>query len=368
LSLNAVIVFAGGLALLLVGAELLVRGASRLAVALGISPLVIGLTVVAWGTGSPELAVAVNAAMEGRADLAVGNVVGSNIANILLILGLAAVIAPLKVSVRLVVLDVPVMIGVSILTLLLALDGVLGTFDGLLLLAALVVYTVWTVWESRRARRARRERLERELAGDGANEATTGSRWLPYALQVTWIVAGLLLLVKGSDWLVEGASALAIALGFSELVIGLTIVAVGTSLPELATSAVAAARGERDMAVGNAVGSNIFNVLAVLGVTAVIGAGGITIAPAALSFDIPIMIAVAIACVPVFFSGHAIDRWQGALFVALFAGYMTYLVLDGIGHAALRGFSSVMAAFVLPLVALTLALVFYRAWKHPDTT
>ncbi|HEX9699696.1 MAG TPA: calcium/sodium antiporter [Acidobacteriota bacterium] len=368
MSLNAVIVFIGGLALLLVGAELLVRGASRLAVALGISPLVIGLTVVAWGTGSPELAVAVNAAMEGRADLAVGNVVGSNIANILLILGLAAVIAPLKVSARVVILDVPVMIGVSFLTLLLAFDGVLGTFDGLLLLAALVVYTVWTVWESRRVRRALRRQLERELAGKQAGEPTPRWQLLAYALEAAWIVVGLSLLVKGSDWLVEGASTLAISFGFSELVIGLTIVAVGTSLPELATSAVAAARGERDLAVGNAVGSNIFNILAVLGITAVIGVDGIAIAPVALSFDIPIMIAVAIACIPVFFSGHAIDRWQGALFVALFAAYMTYLVLDGIGHATVRGFTTIMTMVILPLVALTLALVLYRAWKNPDVT
>lgn len=358
--------FVVGLALLLLGAELLVRGASRLAAALGISPLVIGLTVVAWGTGSPELAVGVKAALAGQPDLAVGNVVGSNIANILLVLGFAALIVPLKVSPRVVRLDVPLMIGASVLMLLLALDGRLGTFDGALFVALLLAYTWWTIRASRRERRKRRAivaEYEREFGCDD-EIPDLHVRWPLFVIYGLMVGGGLVLLVKGSDWLVEGASAIAVAFGFSELTIGLTIVALGTSLPELATSAVAGMRGERDIAVGNVVGSNIFNILAVLGVTAMVADGGIPVAAAALSLDIPIMIAVAIACLPVFFSGYIIDRWSGALFIALYAGYMTYLVMAGIQHAAVTGFSTIMLAFVIPLVSFTLVLLAVQSWRQ----
>lgn len=354
--------FVAGLALLLLGAELLVRGASRLAAALGISPLVIGLTVVAWGTGSPELAVGVKAALAGQPDLTVGNVVGSNIANILLVLGFAALIVPLKVSQRVVRLDVPLMIGASVLTLLLALDGRLGTFDGLLFVTLLIAYTWWTIRASRRERRAIVAEYEREFGTDDETP-NLHDRWPLFVTYGLLVAGGLLLLVKGSDWLVEGASAIAAALGFSELTIGLTIVALGTSLPELATSAVAGMRGERDIAVGNAVGSNIFNILAVLGVTALVADGGVPVAAAAVGLDIPIMIAVAIACLPVFFAGYVIDRWNGALFIGLYAGYMAYLVMAGTRHAAVTGFGTVMLAFVIPLASLTLVLLAVQSWR-----
>ena len=358
--------FVAGLALLLLGAELLVRGASRLATALGISPLVIGLTVVAWGTGSPELAVGVKAALAGQPDLAIGNVIGSNIANILLVLGFAALIVPLRVSQRVVRLDVPLMIGASVLTLLLALDGTLGTFDGLLFVTLLIGYTWWTIRASRRERRTIAAEHEHELGSAGDEIPDLRGRWPMFVSNGLMVAGGLFLLVKGSDWLVEGASAIAAALGLSELTIGLTIVALGTSLPELATSAVAGMRGERDIAVGNAVGSNIFNILAVLGVTAVVADGGMPVAAAALSLDIPIMIAVAIACLPVFFADYVIDRWSGALFLALYTGYMTFLVMQGTQHAALAGFSTIMLAFVIPLVSFTLVLLLIRSMRSND--
>jgi len=360
LSPTALALFIVGLVLLLFGAELLVRGASRLAVALGIPPLVIGLTVVAWGTGSPELAVGVKATLAGQPDLTVGNVVGSNIANILLVLGFAALVVPLKVSERVVRLDVPLMIGASVLTLVLALDGKLGWIDGAIFVSLLIAYTWWTIRASRRERRAVAAAYEREF---GEKAAVAHSGWKHFAMHVAMVAGGLYLLVQGSDWLVDGASAIAAALGFSELTIGLTIVALGTSLPELATSAIAGMRGERDIAVGNAVGSNIFNILAVLGVTALVADGGVPVAAAALSLDIPIMIAVAIACLPVFFSGYVIDRWSGALFLALYAGYMTFLFMQGTQHAAVAGFSNIMVAFVLPLVAFTLALIAWQSWR-----
>jgi cation:H+ antiporter len=360
LSLAAAALFTGGLLLLLLGAELLVRGASRLAAALGISPLVIGLTVVAWGTGSPEFAVGVKAALAGSADLAIGNVVGSNIANVLLILGFAALIVPLQVSERIVRLDVPLMIGASLLTFLLALDGTLGFLDGAFFALLLGVYTWWTVSASRRERGAAIAEYEREF-GEGSARRQHG--WKHYALQVMFVSTGLYLLVWGSDLLVVGASAIAAAFGLSELVIGLTIVALGTSLPELATSAVAGWRGERDIAVGNAVGSNLFNILAVLGATALVAPDGVPVAAAALRVDMPIMIGVAVACLPVFFAGYVIDRWNGGVFVALYAGYMAYLVLEGTGHAAAAPFATVMRVFVLPLVTLTLVLIAVQTWR-----
>ena len=360
MSASVIGVFLIGLVVLLFGAELLVRGAARLAGAAGISPLVIGLTVVAWGTGSPELAVGLEAALQGQPDLTIGNVVGSNIANVLLILGFAALIVPLKVSQRVVRLDVPLMVGVSILTLLVAFDGRINRLEGLVFVILFFSYSVWTIRASRRERRAVVEEYEREF-GDEAGPPD--APWPLFASCGAMIAGGLFFLVQGSAWLVDGAMAMAEAFGLSELVVGLTIVAIGTSLPELATSVVAGARGERDIAVGNAVGSNIFNLLAVLGVTAVVAPHGIGVATAAVRFDIPIMIVVAIACLPVFFAGYVIDRWNGALFLALYAGYLAYLVLAGTQHAGLGGFSSIMLVFVLPLVALTLVLLLYQAMK-----
>ncbi len=349
-----------GLVLMLGGAELLVRGASRLAGAFGISPLVIGLTVVAWGTGSPELAVGLKAALAGSPALTIGNVVGSNIANILLILGVAALLVPLTVAQRLIQLHIPLMIGVSVLTLLVSLDGRISTFEGLIFVSLLVGYTAWTIHESRRTRRATIEKQAREL-GEEAGPDAPG--WGLLVAHGAMIPGGLFLLIKGSDLLVESASALARAFGLSDLLIGLTIVAIGTSLPELATSAIAAAKGERDIAVGNAIGSNIFNLLAVLGITAIVAPGGIEVPAAALIFDIPIMIAVAIACLPVFFAGYIIDRRNGALFLALYAVYIAYLVLEGTQHWALGGFTAVVLMFMLPLVVFTMVLLAYQGWR-----
>ena len=352
-----VLFFVAGGALLIGGAELLVRGASRLAAAAGVSPLVVGLTVVAFGTSSPELAVTVGSAYTGQSDVALGNVVGSNIFNVLFILGLSALIAPLVVAQQLVRLDVPLMIGASLLTLLLSLDGRVGRADGLLLCAGGVTYTMFLIRQSRREAAAVREEY-RDAFG---REPQGRNLWL---LNLGAVVTGLALLVLGARWLVDAAVATAAALGVSELVIGLTIVAAGTSLPEVATSVLAAARGERDIAVGNVIGSNIFNLLAVLGVGSVIAPGGVPVSPGALTFDMPVMIAVAVATLPIFFTGYAIARWEGAVFLAYYAAYTTYLVLDAAEHAALPAFGAAMAWFALPLTALTLVLVALRAFRH----
>ncbi|NVJ03210.1 calcium/sodium antiporter [Myxococcus sp. AM009] len=334
------------------GAELLVRGASGLALALGISPLVVGLTVVALGTSAPELAVTLSASLRGQPDLALGNVVGSNICNVLLILGVSALVTPLVVVRQLVWREVPLMVGVSGALLLMCLDGRVSRLDGAVLVAGGVGYTAWTVVASRR---------ERRQAPGAAAAAPRGPVWR----DVLFVAVGLALLVLGSRWLVAGAVAFARVLGVSELVIGLTLIAGGTSLPEVATSLLAAMRGERDIAVGNVVGSNIFNVLAVLGFCATVAPGGVAAADAVVSFDLPVMLAVAVACLPIFRTGHVISRWEGGVFFAYYVAYTAYLVLDAQQHDALHGFTRVMGWFVLPLTALTLAILLARGLRRP---
>lgn len=346
-----ILLFLLGLVLLIVGAEALVRGAGSLALRFGISPLVVGLTVVAFGTSSPELAVSVQSTWAGRVDLALGNVVGSSIFNVLFILGLSAAIVPLLVARQLVRQEVPVMVAVSLLLFALAADGSVGRPDGVLLLALLAGYTVFLIRQSRRDQSAN---AQDEIASPMV-------RSLPG--QLLLVAAGLGMLVLGATWLVDAAIAFARQLGVSELVIGLTIVAAGTSLPEVATSVVAALRGQRDIAVGNVVGSNIFNILGVLGVSAIAAPAGLTVAPSVLAFDLPVVIAVSLACLPIFFTGYTIARWEGWLFLGLYATYTLYLLLAAQQHDALRPFSLVMAAGVLPLVALTLAIVAWREWR-----
>lgn len=340
--------------MLIGGAELLVRGASRLARAAGISPLVVGLTIVAFGTSSPELAVTIGAAWSGRAEVALGNVVGSNILNVLLILGLSAAVAPLAVSRQLVRLDVPLVIGASLLVLVLGLDGRIGRWDGLGLFASVVIYTSVLVWRSRQKPSGR---AEPEAPSPGRDRR----RWVRDAL---FTGIGLALLVVGAQWLVDAAVTTAKALRMSELVIGLTIVAAGTSLPEVATSVVASLRGERDIAVGNVVGSNLFNLLAVLGAGSAVSPEGIPVPPGALTFDIPVMIAVAVAMLPVFFTGYTIARWEGLMFLGYYVAYTIYLILDATDHAAVPALRTAMTAFVLPLTAVTLVVLAARALRR----
>ena len=346
--------FLAGLVLLVVGAEGLVRGASRLAAAVGLSPLVIGLTVVAFGTSAPEMAVSVGGALSGQGDLAVGNVVGSNIFNVLFILGASAAIAPLVVSMQLLRVDVPIMIGVSVATLLLAADGVVGRIEGILLVVGLAAYTGLLIRLSRRERKA----IQDEFAAEYASAAQSAGQ---LALQVALVAGGLGLLVLGARWLVSAAVQMATAFGLSELVIGLTIVAAGTSLPEVATSLIATVRGERDIAVGNVVGSNIFNLLGVLGLSAAVAPDGLRVTPAAFGFDVPVMIAVAVACLPIFFTGRVIARWEGWLFLAYYVAYTAYVIMAAAQHDALPLFSSAMVAFVMPLTAVTLLVLTVRA-------
>ncbi len=354
--------FSLGLALLIGGAELLVRGASRLATSFGISPLVVGLTVVAFGTSSPELAISLASSFAGQGDLVVGNVVGSNIINVLLILGVAAAISPLLVAAQLVRIEVPLVIGAGVLVYVLGRDGAYGRADGLLLFAGAITYTVFVIRQSRKETRAVQE--EYAEAFDGRAQVGRSS----VLLQVGLIVAGLVALIVGSRWLLDSAVAIARGLNVSELVIGLTIVALGTSAPELATSILAALRGERDIAVGNVVGSNLFNLLGVLGLTAAISPQGVAIPAAALTLDIPFMIATSIACLPIFFTGYRIARWEGFLFLGYYVAYTLYLILAATQHDALPRFSLVFFELIAPLTVVTLGVLAVRVIRTNSHT
>jgi len=359
------VLFVVGVAALLVGAEGLVRGASRIALRTGLSPVVIGLTVVAFGTSAPELAVSLGDAVGGSGDLALGNVVGSNIANILLVLGLSALVGGgLSVALRIVRIDVPIMIVVSAAVLVMALDHRLGRVDGIILVAVLIAYLWWTVTG---ARRASGDKASSEALGDYADALTPERlRATPVWRDLMYVAGGLGLLVVGAQFLVSAASDIASELGVSELVIGLTVVAIGTSLPEVATSVVAAARGQRDMAVGNAIGSNLFNLLAVLGITSVVSP--VRVGDGALGFDLPFMVAVAVACLPVFIDGFEVKRWQGGVFCAYYAAYLTWLALDAADYGLHGPFSDAMGWFVVPITAITLAVVGWRGYGEYRTS
>ncbi len=299
-----------GLFLLTLGAEGLVRGSASLALRAGITPLVVGLTVVAFGTSSPELVVSTKAAYAGQGGIALGNVVGSNIFNIAVILGLSALVRPLRVNSQLIRFDMPVMIAVSLIACLLARDQHFSRWEGLLLVAGVILYTLVVI---RMARRERNRAVQEEFA-EGTPHASR-SVWLDLGMAL----GGLALLAGGAQLFVQGAVELARAWGVSEAVIGLTIVSAGTSMPELATSMVAAFRKQEDIAIGNIVGSNIFNVLAILGVSSLLKPftpGGVT------ALDFSFMLATALVLVPLMRSRMRMNRLEGALLLAVYGLYL----------------------------------------------
>jgi len=351
--LQHVLFFVLGLAALVAGAEALVRGSSKIALSFGISPLVVGLTIVAVGTSSPEVAVSVGAALSGSNDIAVGNVVGSNVFNVLFILGVSALITPLAVHSQLIRQEVPIMIGASVLLAVMVLDGRLGRWESALLLALLAGYMVFLVLQSRAESVQIRDEYEESVCRPGEWD----SHW---AVQALLIAVGLGLLVLGSSWLVDSAVAFARALGVSDLVIGLTIIAAGTSMPEVAASIMAAVRGERDIAVGNVIGSNTFNILGCLGLSGLVSGEGLGIAPAVLNFDMWVMVAVAVACLPVFLAGREIGRGKGLLFLGYYVAYVAYLILGAQQHDALDEYSAIMISFVLPITIVTLVAMLIR--------
>jgi len=310
----AIIYLLAGLVLLYFGAEGLVRGSSSLALRLGLSPLVVGLTVVAFGTSSPELMVSLKAALAGQADISVGNVVGSNICNIGLILGLCALITPIATSSQIVRVDIPIMLGITALAIALMADGNLGAIEGIIFFSILIAYVVFSI-------RLARKQPSDALGAEFGEEVKISKRGL--AVDILMVIGGLALLVFGARFLVDGAVIIARTYGWSEALIGLTIVAIGTSLPELATSLLAAIKKESDIAVGNIVGSNIFNLVGILGLTAIIHplqAAGIG------AVDLAAMALFAAVLWPMAYRHQRITRAEGALLLAGYAAYLFWLL------------------------------------------
>lgn len=347
-----------GIVALVVGAELLVKGAATIASRLGIAPVIIGLTVVAFGTSAPELAVSVSASLGGSADVALGNVVGSNIGNILLILGASAVVGGLAVQQRIIRLDIPLLVVVSVIALLMSLDNNIGRIDGVILFGGLLTYVGWLI------REARGERSDIIAEYAESVETTEGAALeRPLWFNVMLAIAGLLVLVVGSQLLVNSATDIAESAGISDLVIGLTVVAIGTSLPELATSILAAIRGQRDIAVGNVIGSNLFNLMSVLGLTSIVSSDGIPVSDVSLRLDFPVMLAATIVLVPIVWSGFEIKRWEGLVLVVFYAVYVVYLVLDASDSSASDVVGPV-ALIVAPLVAMTFVVTGFQSWRR----
>lgn len=345
--------FLGGLLILIIGANLLVRGATRLAAAFGVSPLVIGLTIVAIGTASPEIAVSLKAAAAGQGDLTLGNVLGSNIFNILFILGLTSLITPIVIAEQLIRKDAPIMLGISLLTLLLVLDGRLGWVDGVILLTGLAIYFAFALRQSKQESRD----VQKEYADEFAQKEPRTIR--NTLINLTFILIGLGMLVLGSNWLVDAAVQIARALGVSELVIGLTIVAVGTSLPEVATSLIAALKNESDIAVGNAVGSNIFNLLGVLGIAGIVSPHSIPIQQYVLQFDLPVMVFVALVTLPIFYIDNRISRFEGGLLLAYFVTYMGYILLRAAESSTLPA----LQFFIICFASITFVVLVIVAFR-----
>ncbi len=319
-----------GLAALLVGAELVVRFGSSIAQRLGIPPIVVGLTIVSIGTSAPELAVGIEAISDDAGSLAVGNIAGTNVVNLLLILGLAAVMRPVLLARQTLVLDLPAMVGASVLLLALAWDGSLSVLDGVVLFAGALVYTGLLLWNTRRERMlGRASALLEEFAAetDDVPDVMEPAFW-PVTWRLGGLIAALMIIVLGADWLVTGAVEIAQAFGVSDAFIGLTVVAIGTSAPELVTTIVSTLRGERDIAIGNLIGSSTYNLTLVLGASLFFADGQVALDPELVMVDIPIMVLVALVCIPVFLTGRRITRTEGVVFIGAYAVFLGYLILN----------------------------------------
>jgi cation:H+ antiporter len=310
----AIIAILGGFVVLILGAELLVRGATALALRCGISPLVVGLTVVAFGTSSPELVVAVKASLSGQGEIALGTVIGSNICNIALILGSAALVRTISINLQILRVDLPIMIGVTLLGAALLMTGTLTRLHGAILIAGILIYTTGTILLARREKRSNGTRHYDDEV-EAAQRMRSGTT-------LAFIVAGPCMLILGSDWILKGAVVLAEAWGVSQAVVGLTVVAIGGSLPEHATSIVAAVKGKGDIAVGNVIGSNIFNILSVIGAAALASPIPVT---GISRVDIGVMILLSLLLFPLMKSDTRLKRGEGLLMLAIYAGYLVYL-------------------------------------------
>jgi cation:H+ antiporter len=311
--------FLAGLGALVAGAEVMVRGATKIASRLGISPLIVGLTVVAIGTSMPEMAIGVVSASEGSGALAVGNIAGANVINLMFVLGLSALILPLAIEMRTQRFELPVMAGVAILLWVLAANGVLSRVDGIVLVTGAIVYTGAVVWA------ARRETRDAAVEFDQTYPAATTGGGRP-VVHMAMMLGGIAIIVVGAQWLVDAAVGLARAFNVSDALIGITVVAIGTTAPELVTTVVSTLRGDRDIAVGNLFGSSIYNVLLILGVTCLVPAHGLQLTPELVRVDIPVMVAATLVCIPIFVTGRRVGRFEGGAMVFAYLAFVVFLL------------------------------------------
>ena len=352
LELGLVIV---GLATLLAGGDLLLRGATKVAESFGMTRLMIGLTIVSLGTSAPETAICVDAALQTKPEIALGNIIGSNVANVLLILGLTALVIPIVIDRKIIQREVPVMIGVTFLFLALVSDGHLTRADGVLLLTGMACFLVWQF-------------VSASKEPDSAIQQEDNNEVKPNFLRsAIFILFGVAMLWFGAGWMVKGATGLAATFGVSELVIGLTIVAIGSSSPEIVTSLLAARRGYPEMAVGSVIGSNIANLLLVSGITAVLSTK-IEVPKDAFEFDIPVMVIASIACLPIFATEHKLVRWEGALFLACFAAFTCFLLFRPRISQIFPVGSQIVWPIATPLILATVVVVSYRLLKKRSRT
>lgn len=320
----AVLTFTVGLVVLVAGAEAVVRGGSEVAARFGVRPAVVGLTVVSLGTSLPELAIGLSAVADGNGDLAVGNIVGTNLVNILLVLGLAAVLRPIRFERRTLRFDLPAGVVAALVLLVLASDGALSLIDGLVLTAYGIGYLLMVIRSSRRTDRSAVGSPRHAELSEGTSRPAEAVPRPGRAVGV--LVAGLVAIVVGAELLVDGAISVAQAFGMSEAVVGLTVVAIGTSAPELVTIIVATLRGDRAIAIGNLMGSNVFNIALVLGPTVLAAPAALAVPDAVVYGDLLLLAAAALVCLPAFWSRAVLSRAEGSAFVAAYVAYLVLVV------------------------------------------
>lgn len=313
-----------GLALLLAGAEFLVRGAARISTVIGIPPMVIGLTIVAIGTSTPELAVSISAGLKGNGGLGVGNIAGANVFVMLFVVGLSALWRPLPLQSQVIKLELPMIVAAALTMTLLAWDGQLSQRDGIIMLSGGALYTIALIYVTRTASRTAKKEFREEYGPQSVRPSRP--RWLARIGYGAMLIGGIALTVTGAELLVRGAVSIAQWAGISSGIIGLTIVAFGTSSPELVTTMVSTYRNDRDVAIGNIMGSGVYNILAILAIACIVTPGGLPVERQLLSFDIPLMAGVALGAIPVFVTGRRVSRFEGALGIVVYLSYVTWLL------------------------------------------
>ncbi|MCS6838551.1 MAG: calcium/sodium antiporter [Bdellovibrionaceae bacterium] len=347
-----------GFAGLIWGAEWLVRGAAKLALKAGLSQLVVGLTIVAAGTSAPELAASLRAAWVGSEDLAIGNVVGSNIFNILGVLGVSALVRSLSISTQVLRQEIPIMLGTSVLFIYFLMDLTIQWRESWVLALLMISYFYYLIYQSRSKSSASNKDID-DSEAELLDEIKLTSRWdSHWSIQLLLVIAGSTILSFGADFLIKGATGLALKLDINERIVGLTLIAVGTSLPELTASIIAAARDHKDIALGNVIGSNTFNILGCVGLSGVVSGGDLPITPDIFHVDVWIMLAASFSLLPLVIPQLNLSRREGIFFILSYAVYSVFLFLQGVESSLLPTFQKTLTNYVIPIVIVALTVRF----------